>query len=382
MKRKFSLIIGILISLGTVSAQVVFKPGYVVDNQGVRTECLIKDYGWLYSPEKIVYKLSEDSAEITATVPEISAFGVQGADFIRREVNVDTSPLSVDNLSLNRMPEYEKRTVFLKVLHNGDISLYEYYNERPLYFYEMGGVTVPLVYKKYRDLASGSIRINSGYREQVKQFPGAADLSSSKLATISYTATDLLKLFEEVKPKAKEKVEMAVFAGGGVADFYYQSKYFIDIFYENNPCAYAGFEAEYFFPFAARRLSAAFQPSLQYINMKSSYEKYNGSEAYNYVRLLNLCVPVAIRYNLYLNGNSRLFANAIVGLEVPVYYKYFLLNKDYKPTGALRGAFGLGYRYRHIRAELRYSIGSGHLSWLPSMTNVMDIVSFNLAYCF
>ena len=224
MKRKLSLIVGILISLGTVSAQVVFKPGYVVDNQGVRTECLIKDYGWLYSPEKVVYKLSEDSAEITATVPEISAFGVQGADFIRREVNVDTSPLSVDNLSVNRMPEYEKRTVFLKVLHNGDISLYEYYNERPLYFYEMGGVTVPLVYKKYRDLESGSIRINSGYREQVKQFPGAADLSRSKMESMDYTASDLLRLFEDSPKPADKKGDTgyAVVVGGGISSFDYK----------------------------------------------------------------------------------------------------------------------------------------------------------------
>ena len=89
-----------------IKAQVVFKPGYIVDNQGVKTECQIKDYGWLFSPERVVYKLSEESDEITATVRDLSAFGVQGANYIRREVSVDISPISLDNLSVNRMPEY------------------------------------------------------------------------------------------------------------------------------------------------------------------------------------------------------------------------------------------------------------------------------------
>lgn len=380
MKRKLSLIVGILISLGTVSAQVVFKPGYVVDNQGVRTECLIKDYGWLYSPEKVVYKLSEDSAEITATVPEISAFGVQGADFIRREVNVDTSPLSVDNLSVNRMPEYEKRTVFLKVLHNGDISLYEYYNERPLYFYEMGGVTVPLVYKKYRDLESGSIRINSGYREQVKQFPGAADLSRSKMESMDYTASDLLRLFEDSPKPADKKGDTgyAVVVGGGISSFDYKV-----VKSGIGHCEYFGFEIERYLPFAVRRFSVAFQPSMQFAYGAMNYELYTGYKGKETVNICDLSFPLLMRYNIYLNSNSRLIVNALVGYDIPLNRSCRLFRQSYKCVGSFRAGGGFGYRYGHFRTELRYTVGSAHLSRFPAtMSNLMSLTSLNLAYCF
>ena len=381
MKRLFILAVLTVCSF-TSGAQVVFREGYVVNNEGKRIDCLIKDEGWLFNPDKVQYRLSADSPVMTGSVANLSEFEVSGQKYIRAEADIDRSSDNLDNLSTDRMPEFEKRTVFLKELHSGDVSLYEYNKERPLYFYNMGNGIVPLVFKQYMDLEAAKVRTNAAYKEQIKQFPGAANMSASKLATIKYSADDLLKLFEDAKPREKRKVEMAVFAGGGVAAFYYQAKYYTDIIYKNNPCVYAGFEAEYFFPFAAKRLSAAFQPSLQYLQMKGEYEKYNATPGYNEVRLLNLSVPVAIRYNLYLNGSSRLFANAVVGLDMPLYYQYDLFNKEYKPSGALRSAFGLGYRYRHLRAELRYSFGSAHLSWLPSMTNKINIASLNLAYCF
>ncbi|MBQ4184236.1 MAG: hypothetical protein II652_04755 [Bacteroidales bacterium] len=363
-----------------IKAQVVFKPGYIVDNQGVKTECQIKDYGWLFSPERVVYKLSEESDEVTATVRDLSAFGVQGADYIRREVSVDISPISLDNLSVNRMPEYEKRTVFLKVLHQGEVSLYEYYKDHPLYFYDMGGGVIPLVYKKYQESKNGTIRTNAGFREQIKQFPGAANLSRSKLESLDYTASDLLLLFGEA-PEPVEKgrdMDFAVLVGGGISSFDYKV-----IKSGIGHCEYLGFELESYLPFAARRFSVAVQPSLQFAYGEIEYRKYSGAMEKNQIKVFDLSVPLTVRYNIYLNQKSRLMIDALVGYDFPLNRGCFLLNKDYKYVGSFRIGGGLGYRYGHLRAELRYTAGSAHLSRFPAaMGNWMRLASLNLAYCF
>jgi hypothetical protein len=41
--------------------QINFQPGYYIRNDGTRTSCLIKDYGWLNSPTSIVCKTSSDA---------------------------------------------------------------------------------------------------------------------------------------------------------------------------------------------------------------------------------------------------------------------------------------------------------------------------------
>ncbi|MBO4768364.1 MAG: hypothetical protein J5495_02400 [Bacteroidales bacterium] len=378
MKRTLLTLIILAASLD-INAQVVFKPGYVVDNEGVRKECLVKDYGWLHSPEKVVYKLSEEAKENEGAVKDISAFGVAGADFIRREVNVDLSPVSLDILSHNRMPEYEKRTVFLKVLHEGDVSLYEYNKERTLYFYDMGNGVVPLVYKQYMESTHGPIRTNASFREQVKQFPGAANLSRTKLENLDYTATDLLKLFDtEPKKVEKQKLGFAVLAGGGLSLFDFKT-----VKSSVKPFGYAGFEVEGFLPFGARRFSIALQPSVQFVQGDWYYEKYDGSKKENFIKVLDFSIPVVVRYNLYLNDKSRLFANALVGCDVPLSYDYYLYGKDYRFRVGFRAGVGIGYRYGHFRTELRYTDGSAHLSNFPwAMNDWMRLASLNVAYCF
>ena len=57
-------------------SQVEFEQGYLINNDGKRLECLIKNVDWKNSPTKFQYKLNENSEPITASIDGVSEFGV------------------------------------------------------------------------------------------------------------------------------------------------------------------------------------------------------------------------------------------------------------------------------------------------------------------
>lgn len=137
----------------SVLAQIKFDPGYIIDNNGVRSDVLIKNIQWRNSPEVITYKTSENAEPVTATIGDISEFGIgRAVKFRRYTVEIDRSSSVLSNLSTSRNPEFREEELMLKVLvDDGAANLYEY-ESRGLkrYFYQIeGGDVQQLVYKPY-----------------------------------------------------------------------------------------------------------------------------------------------------------------------------------------------------------------------------------------
>jgi hypothetical protein len=112
----------------TLFAQTKFQKGYFIDNNNVRTECLIKNDDWLNNPSKFSYKVSETAPIQSAEMPVVKEFGIyNNSKFVRADVNIDlTTNDYSNNLGNDKNPEWHQQQLFLKVLIEGKASLYYY----------------------------------------------------------------------------------------------------------------------------------------------------------------------------------------------------------------------------------------------------------------
>lgn len=55
--KKAPLLLVIFFSV-KVCAQVTFEPGFLINNNGERIDCLIQDEGWWNNPEAFTYRLT------------------------------------------------------------------------------------------------------------------------------------------------------------------------------------------------------------------------------------------------------------------------------------------------------------------------------------
>ncbi|MCD8541001.1 MAG: hypothetical protein LRY55_15520, partial [Leadbetterella sp.] len=129
------------LSASLCNAQITYEKGYFVDNDGRKKNCLIRNVEWLNNPVKFEYKLTENAEKQVAVIDSVAEFGSEGSfKYIRRYAVIDTS--STTNLkfaSVNRNPEY-RSSGFLKVLEEGDASLYTYrFGVETRYFYSFEG---------------------------------------------------------------------------------------------------------------------------------------------------------------------------------------------------------------------------------------------------
>ncbi len=138
----------ILIPLNTFG-QVVFEKGYFIDNNDKKSACLIKNYEWKNSPSKIEYRLTETSETKTADISVIKEFRVSSIKYQRFTVKIDQSGQSLSNLNKDKEPIFIEDTLFLRLIIEGNASLYEA-GEYKLYFYRVNNSEVKqLVHKEY-----------------------------------------------------------------------------------------------------------------------------------------------------------------------------------------------------------------------------------------
>ena len=143
----------IFIFLFTISihAQIRFEQGYIIDNNNQRQDVLIKNIDWLNNPKSIEYKNDETSKIEIATINQIKEFGVDNqSKYVRVDVKIDRSSEDLAKISSIQEPEFKEETLFLKVLIEGEASLYDYvdYNLKRFFYKKNNGEIEQLIYKK------------------------------------------------------------------------------------------------------------------------------------------------------------------------------------------------------------------------------------------
>ncbi|MCO6360809.1 hypothetical protein BXY85_3563 [Roseivirga pacifica] len=326
--NRISLTLLLFFALITRSfSQVVFEPGYFITESNERIECLIRNMDWKNNPYEIEYKLSEASSEKIEGIDNILEFGINGeSKYIRAKVKIDKSSTSLKNPSYESNPVFEEETVLLKVLVEGEASLYSYKKATlTRYFYKQGDMDIDqLVYKRFM---SGNTKVlyNNSFRQQLLKDLTCEDIDYGSVEKLSYNEKDLRNLFVtynecvksdfiDFRPKPIENwfsVSLKPGLNYERLSVKRDKSTLLDFDFDNDLNFRFGVEAEIFVIFRKRTLSLLVEPTFHDYRTRMEAEEGHLLLGLEYAKVSHqsIEVPVGVRYHFYFQNGSQLFFN-------------------------------------------------------------------------
>ncbi|CAM4253909.1 hypothetical protein [Flavobacterium terrigena] len=372
-------------------AQNKFEPGYYIDNSGIKTECLIKNYDWKNNPTSIETKNTSDDKTITKTIEEIQEFGIiNKSKFVKATVKVDESSPNLITLTNSPSPKFIEKTVLLKILVEGKSNLYYFESEDyDRFFYTVNNKIEQLVYKQYNN-SEGNISTNDAFKQQLfVNFKCNNDQKS--IIALKYNNNDLVDYFiktnncisgntetkaisEKRKFETNFKVNFLlnsinstiIIPNGNISGNYETDK--------RNAVSF-GFEVEVLLPYNNKNWSFIFDPS--YIQNKESLKIYkpqfiNPDETL-FNDIFTLRLPLGLRRYFKMNKISSLFANASFSINankanIHTYNPFnnttiVIADEMYLSSNF---ALGAGYQYKKYSAEIKFNTKTPYYSVLVS----------------
>lgn len=386
--------------LSSITAQITFDKGYIIDTSGQRIRCLIRYAEWRNNPSEFVYKLSGKGSEQKGTITNAIEFGIDGiCKYISSEVQIDRSSDDITQLSEVKDPVWYREKIFLKVLVEGKASLF-YYEDGSIqrYFFSLEGSKIhQLIYKRYlQDVPDhGSvIALNNSFRQQLMNELKCSDSDYGVLESLQYYRKDLTSYFNNYNGcKGATAVNYSPKKGGHEINFRIRTgisftslsitnsawpHYLLD--YGNKILPVVGLEAEYLLPFNRNKWGFIFEPLFQ----KFKAEKKVG---FNETSINYPCIefPFGVRYYIFLGKDLKLFADAIFVPSITMDFnaKIWTDKVNYLETGQRSDyAVGLGIAYKRFNFETRYygknTILSNYLLWVSEYGKASMILGYRL----
>lgn len=374
MKLKLLLPTLLLLAFNAFS-QTNFESGYLILNNGTKTDCLIKNEDWVGSPQTFEYKLSEDGELKIGSISNIKEFGSgESFKYVRATVDIDQSTDVVNNLTDVRNPIMKEETLFLKTLAEGKASLY--YTEREnikRYFYNLDdGEIEQLIFKRYF-VTSTKIGKNERYKQQLATTLNCSNLKESTFENLEYKVSKLVSLItnyndcensETIVYNKKEKghwFNLSVRPGVTFSSLKLSNPYGSDIDFGQKTNFRLGLEMEFLLPFNNDKWAFIIEPT---------YRSYSSEMEIQYVDLLtidkfttitvehsSIAFPFGIRHYFYLNDQSKIFVNGAAVADIIIKREVDSSNEnkfDYNKTNEsdLEGnaelgfSFGVGYKFK------------------------------------
>lgn len=385
MKSYFTLLIAV--SASFLYSQIKFEKGYFIDNQNNVVECLIKNEDWKNNPNSFEYKTSEDSEKKKGDIKDVKEFGVYNAfKYLKKAVDVDMSTDVDVKMTTNPDPVYKNRIVFLKVLVEGDASLYELADGRlRKYFYSFDNFEFkPLIYKKYI-VQGDKIATNNEYKVELWKTLKCNSISQKDAQKLKYRTNNLVEFFinynkcsggqinviENIENKGNFNLTLRPGVNQSSHSLHNESNSAIegtrDLEFENKTSFRFGIELEYILPVNRNKWSIIFEPTYQSYKSKADLKlpeiyEYLGREAL--IDYKSIEIPIGVRHYMYLNDDLKIFLNMslvldimfgdkIIDFDTANDFEHPFLN-DIEMKSALNGAFGIGAKYNRYSVELRY----------------------------
>jgi hypothetical protein len=310
-----------------------FESGYFIGNDNIKTECLINNKDWKNNPVNFYYKKGDlDSARLK-DITQIKEFGILGkSKYIRATINIDRSTQVVNELTTNSQPEWSKEQLFLKVLIEGNRSLY-YYEDKSVarFFYSVNDTSLKqLVHKQYIvknvDLLNNynqhcnNMAENNAFRQQLWVDVKCPSMSIKSAENIGYSKNELKKYFKEYNKcmgdtfvdftkNATKSIFHLRFTPGITYSSYTFSYYpytFSDYYYLNYSL---GLEFEYILPFYNHYWSLLFEPTFNI--MYTTGDSRNQIINFGFSPTLNkVDFPIGARRYLYKLTKTEIYINA------------------------------------------------------------------------
>lgn len=397
----FFCTVSIYLSIMVAFGQVDFMKGYVIDNEGNRTECLIKNVDWQYNPTEFFYKETADGPTKKGSLDNVSEFGVYDfGTYIRAEVDIDRSSENIYRIDYSRNPLWSKERIFLKLLINGDAKLYHYADLKNIRFFFSN--TDPeikqLVYKKYL-VAEGRVTENNFYQQQLYNDVKCGDITLRDLERVKYTKGDFEKYFrnynycvsgytdERSLTSKGENIHFKITPGLNLTRY---SMNFIPIDplklsakFDDKINFRLGLETEFVLPYNRNKMAVLLEPTYSFYNSTSEPDT-------NFVKInfKSLELMVGMRYYFFLNEDNRFFVNAhfvpSFSLNFNSKIEYFRGSTTdvYYLESRNNFALGVGYRAKKFSIETRYNTGREMLNtytyWKSALTRSSLVLGYYL----
>lgn len=400
-----------ILSLNCYS-QISFEKGYYIDNNEQKINCFIKNIDWKNNPTEFEYKLSENSEPIMATIKTAKEFGIDNVSkYIRSTVNIDKSIDNVNSrilISKEKNPVFEEEELFLKVLLEGNASLYlfEMGNSIKFFYSKDGSKIEQLMYKKYLDLEKNRVNVNKGYKQQLWNDLKCPTFKTSKVENLDYDKKELMHFFveynkcnnqESISFEEKEKKDLFnlnIRPGFNISSLTIENSVVNNRnFNFDNEFGYRfGLEAEIILPFNKNKWSIIIEPTY-----RQSYKSEKSREASNVsggilvskVDYISIELPIGFRHFFYLNDGSKIFANLSCIFDIENNSSIEFIRNDGSKLEELEiktsynFALGIGYKFiDRYSFELRYQtsreILGDYLNWSSDFNTVSLILGYSL----
>jgi hypothetical protein len=424
VKYLFCITFGLLVqsTLQSVSAQVDYRPGYVVTQPGDTVRGFIDYRNWERSPEKISFRETAGGVDRLYAPLDLRAFSVAGDQYQSAILQIETSPSTLATLTDTSAPILEADTAFIRMLVGGEKSLYYHHpagvKGKKLFYIWDNGQWELLVYKNYRQVNGEvvSVATNNRYISQLAFYLQGCPAIQKAMENVRYQEKSLERLFQAyyactvTKPVFEEKVdqrpwEIGVLVGGTRTslefvtdaptyfplvqisfprDFSFTGGLFVDLVRQRNhrrwslynELVYTSYKTEG--TFYARNTN------------EENYERTRYVLEYGYLK-----VNTMIRFK-YLIGNVYIFANAgmssgtmLKEKDQAIFESRFPGTSRTEVAEAIVGENkyepgylgGVGVRYQRCSFETRYERTTGMLAYngLKSrVSKVAFLLSFRL----
>lgn len=390
-------------------AQTKYQKGYFIDNKNNKVECLIKNEDWKFNPESITVKINESDSPELKSKNDIAEFEIENeVKYVRVDSKLDTSSDFDSQLKNGFEPIWENKIMFLKVLIEGDASLYEYHTNSitKFYFKNKSGIIEPLVYKRYLRENNIDVAENTNFRMQLFNEFSSNKENSEDYFKLNYNKKELIKYFSKLnnvtsnksKLYVKEKksdFNLKIKAGYNFSDLKIQGPIFGKKIYPiemgENKHPNLALEFEYILPFNNKKwsvyLESNYQKYEQEYEKKFSAEIFPGysidkSQVWN-VNNSSINFPLGVKYGFFLGAKSKIvLATEVIStfkLDSSIYTLDMPMVLNTESFKQILG-FGLGYTYENkFGVELKYNqknILIDYFEW----SSKLNTFTLNLTY--
>lgn len=384
-----------------------YQPGYFITPDGEKVDCLINNENWRNNPDDFDYKLSETGVVQTGTMASAKEFGVPGIfKYVLFNGEIDRSSDELKALDTKAEPDFEVEQLFLAVLTEGEVTLFEY-TDGTLRRYFFSTPTQPitqLVYKKYRKVKSDvvdwkkgpDVGHNNTFRNQLWKHLSCKDYSIKEVGSLDYKKDDLIDFFEKYykcsgekwsnydEKRMKPKLQLNLRPGLTYSSLSTNNvnSDLRDLDFESKLNFRFGLELEYILPFQNGRWAILLEPAFR--TYEASTIKSIGTRMENITARYNsIEIPVGIRHYFPISESSKIFVNASYLFDFDFDEKIDFESLEdliIEPRGSL--VFGVGYKYDRFSLEGRYGLNRDILgtysTWESSYKNVTVIVGYSI----
>lgn len=363
MKLRLLSIILLLSGISAIS-QTNYETGYMIRTNGQKVDCLIKNEDWKGSPSTFEYKIGENDEVKIGNISNIKEFGSgERFKYIVATLPVEQSSDKVGSLTEDRNPDFKEETLFLKVLVEGNASLYyTMKNGDNRFFYKIhDGEIEQLIYKRY---VTNTKRIaeNNRYKEQLATDFVCSTPQNLNFDKLEYKKSSLIKRFENynscvntqsiVYDSKDYEYGFNLSLRPGVtfasANIHKDGEEILN--FDNKTGFRIGLEAEYILPFNNGKWSIFIEPTYRnYTSEKELlYVDFNTIKKYTLVTMEynSIELPIGGRHYMFLNKNSSFFLNAAIIVDASVF--------DSKINSSNEGSYDL-----EIKADAAMAFGGG-----------------------